>query len=112
MKQKRRRQGDTGIKNHIVVVKVSYNMKLIVVLETSTGHAVAESQSPVDQNEKAHCCKLPNRGAREHLPRTDDHAVAQYYVVVLEVPGVRGVVNYHKVTHITILFALDSDTCE
>ena len=32
------------------------------------------------------CCKLPDRGARVHLPRTHDHAVAQYYVVVLEVP--------------------------
>ena len=34
------------------------------------------------------CCKLPNRGVREYLPRTDDHAVAEYYVVVLEVPEV------------------------
>ena len=32
-----------------------------VVSETSTGHAVAESQSPADQNEKAHCCKVPDR---------------------------------------------------
>ena len=29
----------------------------------------------------------PTVEAREHLPRTDDHAVAQYYMVVLEVPG-------------------------
>ena len=33
------------------------------------------------------CCKLPDRGVREHLPRTDDDAVAQYYEMVLEVPG-------------------------
>ena len=33
------------------------------------------------------CCKLPDRAVREHLPRTDDHAVAQYCLVVLEVPG-------------------------
>ena len=32
-----------------------------VVLETATGHAVAEFQSPADQNEKAHCCKVPDR---------------------------------------------------
>ena len=32
------------------------------------------------------CCGLPDRGVREHLLRTDDHAVAQYFVVVLEVP--------------------------
>ena len=32
------------------------------------------------------CCKLPDRGAREHLLRTDDHAVAHCYEVVLEVP--------------------------
>ena len=31
------------------------------------------------------CCKLPDSGVREHPPRTDDHAVAQYYVVALEV---------------------------
>ena len=30
--------------------------------------------------------KLPDHGAREHPPRTNSHAVAQYYVVVLEVP--------------------------
>ena len=36
---------------------------------------------------------------REHLPRTDDHEVAQHRVVVLEVPDANlGAVNYHKVT--------------
>ena len=37
---------------------------------------------------------------RVHLPRTDDHAVAQNYVVVSEVPdeeSASGAVNYHKV---------------
>ena len=32
------------------------------------------------------CGKQPARGVREHLPRTDDHTTAQYYVVLLEVP--------------------------
>ena len=51
-------------------------------------------QSSKDQRQKTvlrvsatRCCKRPDRGVREHLPRTDDHAVALCYVVVLEVPG-------------------------
>ena len=34
----------------------------------------------------------------EHLPRTNDHAVAHCHVVVLEVPDIQEAVNYHKVT--------------
>ena len=60
-----------------------------VVLKASADHAVAEfqRQKTVLRVSATRCCKLPDRGVREHLPRTDDHAVAQYYVVVLEVPG-------------------------
>ena len=59
-----------------------------VVLKASADHAVAEFQrkKTVLRVSATRCCKLPDRGVRAHLPRTDDHAVAQYYVVVLEVP--------------------------
>ena len=46
-------------------------------------------QSPKDEEEKAlqdsrpRCCKLPNHGAREHPPRTNDLAVAQHHVLVI-----------------------------
>ena len=73
---------DTGIKNHTVVLEV-------VVLKAPADHAVAElqRQNTVLRVSATRCCELPDRGVREHLPRTDDHAVAQYFVVVLEVPG-------------------------
>ena len=61
-----------------------------VVLKASADHAVAEFQrqkTVLRVSATPRCCKLPDRGVREHLPRTDDHAVAQHYVVVLEVPG-------------------------
>ena len=35
-----------------------------VVLETSTGHAVAESQSPANRKEKAHCCNTGSQRPR------------------------------------------------
>ena len=71
------RERDTGTKNHTVV------------LEASADHAVAEfqRQKTVLRVSATRCCELPDRGVRGHLPRTDDHAEAQYYVVVLEVPG-------------------------
>ena len=57
--------------------------------KTSADHAVAEfqRQKTVFGVSASRCCKLRDRGVRGHLPRTDDHAVAQYYVVVLEVSG-------------------------
>ena len=60
-----------------------------VALKSSVDHAVAEfqRQKTVLRVSATRRCTLPNRGVREHLPRTDDHAVAQYYVVVSEVPG-------------------------
>ena len=78
---------DTGIKNHTVVLEV--------VPRTTTTHSGVEGLSgpcrgrvPKTMLEVSatRCCKLPDSGVREHLPRTDDHAAAQYYVVVLEVP--------------------------
>ena len=58
-------------------------------MKASADHAVAEfhRQKTVLRVIATRCYKLPDRGVREHLPRTDDHAVTQYYVVVLEVPG-------------------------
>ena len=55
---------------------------------TSADHAVAEFQrrKTVLRVSATRCCKLPDRGVREHLPRIDYHAVAPYYAVVLEVP--------------------------
>ena len=52
------------------------------------GGRVAKDQKekPVLRDSRPLCCKLADRGAREHLPRTNGHAVAQYYVVMLEVP--------------------------
>ena len=46
----------------------------------------SQRQKTVLRVSATRCCKLSDRGIREHPPRTDDHAVAQYYVVVLEVP--------------------------
>ena len=79
-----------------------------VVLKTSTDHAVAESQSR--KPKKRHVVvKYPTVEAREHLPRTNGHAVAQYYVVGWRCQeSVRGVVNYHKVTPEKQLSAKDS----
>ena len=83
---------DTGNKNHTVELEVVPRTTTThsgVELKASADHAVAEFQRDRRQSSgvgATRCCKLPNRGAREHLPRTDDHAVAQYYVVVLEVP--------------------------
>ena len=80
---------ETGIKNHTVVLEVvPRTTPHTVVLKASADHAVAEfqRQKTVLRVSATRCCKLPDRGAREHLPRTIDHAVAQYYVVVLEVP--------------------------
>ena len=59
------------------------------MLMTSADHAVAEfqRQKTVLRVSATRCCKLRDRGVRGHLPRTDDHALAQYYVVVLEVSG-------------------------
>ena len=80
----------TRNKNHTVVLEV--------VPRTTTTHSgveglsepcrgrVPKRQKTVLRVSATRCCKLTDRGAREHLPRTDDHAVAQYYVVVLEVP--------------------------
>ena len=48
--------------------------------------AECQRQKTVLRVSATRCCKLPDRGAREHLPRTNGHAVAQYYGVVLEVP--------------------------
>ena len=45
----------------------------------------SEEQLAVLNVSAARCCKVPDRGAREHTPPTNGHAVAQYYVVVLEV---------------------------
>ena len=84
---------DTGNKNHTMV--------LVVVPRTMTTHSGVEGlsgpcrgrvpktrQKTFLRGSATRCCKLPDRGVREHLPRTgEDHAVAQYYVVVLEVPG-------------------------
>ena len=50
------------------------------------GRAQQTRQKTVLRVSATRCCKLPDRGVREHPPRTDDHAVAQCYVVVLEVP--------------------------
>ena len=60
-----------------------------VVLKASADHAVAEfqRQKTVLSVSATRCCELSDCGVREHLPRTDDHAVAQCCVVVLEVPG-------------------------
>ena len=79
---------DTGIKNHTVVLKVVPRTTTTHSGDSSADHAVAEfhSKKTVLRVSATHCCKLANRGVREHLPRTDDHAVAQFYVVVLEVP--------------------------
>ena len=57
--------------------------------KTSADRVVAEfqRQKAVLRVSATRCCELPDRGVREHPPRTHDHAVAQYYVVVLEVPG-------------------------
>ena len=72
---------DTGIKNHTVVLEV--------VPKTTTTHSGVEGLSgpfrgrvPKTRQKflrvnATRGCKLPDRGAREHLPRTDDHAVAQ-----------------------------------
>ena len=45
----------------------------------------AEVQDRKSAQSATRCCKLLDRGARGHLPRTNGHAVAQNYVVVLEV---------------------------
>ena len=60
-----------------------------VVLKASADRAVAEfqRQRTVLRVSATRCCKLPDRGVRAHLPRTDDHAAAQYCEVVLKVPG-------------------------
>ena len=67
-----------------------------MVLETSTGHAVAESQSLADQNEKARCCTLPDRGCtRASTANHRSHSgtcvqahgsTGLYHAVMLEVP--------------------------
>ena len=59
------------------------------MLKAPADHAVAEfqRQKTVLRVSATPCCKLPDRGAREHLPRTNDHAEAQYFVVVLEMSG-------------------------
>ena len=57
-----------------------------VVLKASVDHAVWQSCKDQTEDSAKRCCKLPDRGVRGHLPRTDDLAVAQYCVVVLEVP--------------------------
>ena len=77
---------DTGNKNHTVVLEV--------VPRTATTQSGVESlsgpcrgrvpktrQKTVLRVSATRCCKLPDRGVREHLPRTDGHAVAQYYAV-------------------------------
>ena len=79
------------IKNHTVVLEV--------VPRTTTTHGGVEGfsgprrgrvpktrQKTVLRVSATRCCELPDRGAREYLPGTDDHAEAQYFVVVLEVP--------------------------
>ena len=60
-----------------------------VVLKGSADHAVAEfqRQKTVLRVSATRCCKLPDLGVREHPPRNDDHAVTQYFAVVLGVPG-------------------------
>ena len=77
---------DTGIKNHAVVLEV--------VLRATTIHSGVEGLSgpcrgrvPQTRKIRQIVVSYPTVEAREHLPRTDDHAVAQYYMVVLEVPG-------------------------
>ena len=73
-----------------------------MVLEAPVDHAVAESQrpdkeKPVLKDSGQRCCKLPDRGARAPA-RTNDHEVAEYRAVVLEVPEANlRAVNYHKV---------------
>ena len=82
----------TGNKNHTVVLEVrtANNDHTQWCLKASANHAVAEfqreGQKTVLRVSAKRCCKLANHGAREHLPGTDDHAVAQYYVVVLDLP--------------------------
>ena len=78
--------GDAGNKNHTVVLEVAPR--------TTTTHSGVEGLSgpcrgrvPKTRQKTflrvsaTRCCKLPERGVREHLPRTDDHAVAQYCIV-------------------------------
>ena len=84
---------DTGIKNRTVVLEV--------LPRTTITHSGVEGLSRpcrgrVPKTEDSlrvsatRCCKQPDRGAREHLPRTNDHAVAQHFLVVLEVPEASG----------------------
>ena len=51
------------------------------------GRDLKTRQKTVLRDSATRCCQLPDRGAREHQPRTNDHAVAQCYVVMLEVPA-------------------------
>ena len=46
---------------------------------------------------EARCCEVLDCGARDHLPRTNDHANAQNHVVGGARGGVRVVVKYHTV---------------
>ena len=100
---------DTGIKNHTVVLEV--------VPRTTTTHSGVEGlsgpcrgvpktrQETVLRVSATRCCKL---SAREHLPRTDDHAVAQYYVVVSELPQ-NGIGGRKRVfnTNVTMLSLIE-----
>ena len=68
------------MKNHTVVLEaVPRTTTHTVVLEVSADHAVAEfqSQKTVLRVSATRCCELPDRGVREHLPRTDDHALEE-----------------------------------
>ena len=73
-------------------------MELEVVPRTTTTHSGVEGfsgpcrgrvpktkQKTVFRVSATCCCKLPDRGTREHQPRTNDHAAVKFYVVVLEV---------------------------
>ena len=78
---------DTGIKNHTMVLEVAPRTTTTPLgVEGLSGPCRGRVPKTVLKVSATRCCKLPDRGAREHLPRTNDHAVALYYVVVLEVP--------------------------
>ena len=48
--------------------------------------AKASDKGKTERASRSSCCKRHDRGAREHPPRTNDYAVAQDHVVLLEVP--------------------------
>ena len=57
-----------------------------VVLKASADHTLYQSPKDRDRTVMHVVAKYLTWEAREHLPRANGHAVAQYYLVVLEVP--------------------------